>query len=234
MTLGIMQPYIFPYLGYFQLLHAVDTFVVYDDVGFIKQGWINRNSILLNGNKYQFTIPIQNISSNNKIKETFISDKPHKWEQKFLETIVHAYKKAPFFDNVFQLAEALIKGSAGKSLGALAFESLETVIKYLSIDVKIIRSPSIFNNNHLSNEARVIDICIQCNAKTYINALGGRELYNASYFNEKGIQLLFLRPANISYRQFENIFIPSLSIIDVMMFNDVESIRNLLGRYDLI
>ena len=128
-----MQPYFFPYTGYFQLIIAADKFVIYDDVNFIKQGWVNRNYILLNGGKFLFTIPVQNISSNIIINQTIISSSPYNWENKLLQTIAHAYKKAPFFKKVFPVLESVIIGSTGKTIGMAATESIEAVMKYLSL-----------------------------------------------------------------------------------------------------
>jgi hypothetical protein len=230
-----MQPYLFPYPGYFQLIMAADKFVIYDDVNFIKHGWINRNYILLNGAKHLFTIPIQNISSYSKINETIIADKPFNWENKLLQTLNQAYKKAPFFNEVFPILELVIRGSIGKTISGLASESIVAVMEYLSATTLLVQSSKIYENNHLKNEDRVIDICLKENAKTYVNAIGGIELYNKNRFAENKIRLQFIQSKGLRYKQFGKEFIDGLSIIDCLMFNSPEEIiKEILPNYNLI
>ena len=229
-----MQPYLFPYLGYFQLIKAADKFVVYDDISFIKQGWINRNYILLNGAKHLITIPVQNISSNMHINQTMVSAMPFKWEQKLLNTIIQAYKKAPHFKEVFPMIETVITDSAGKSIAAMAAESMTSVMKYLSVKTELIESSSGYKNDHLKKEERVIDICKRENASQYINAIGGRDLYSKENFLAKNIKLNFIKHRPFVYQQFLHEFITGLSIIDVMMFNSVGDIAKMLNDYDLV
>src|SRR6476620_1801279 len=131
MKLAIMQPYVFPYSGYFQLMNAVDKFVFYDDVAFIKQGWINRNNILLDGKKYLFTVPVKNISSFSLINETYVSDKPFNWQKKLLNTFRLAYGKAPFFKKVFPMIEEVINSSCDQSISTVAKNSINIVLQYL-------------------------------------------------------------------------------------------------------
>lgn len=235
MKLAIMQPYLFPYPGYFQLISAADKFVIYDDVSFIKQGWINRNYILLNRSKYLFTIPVQNISSNAHINQTVISDRPFNWEDKLLQTILQAYKKAPFFHEVFPIIESVIRGSSGKAISKVAKESVISVMKYLSVKTALVQSSKGYNNDHLKNEERVIDICLKENAHTYINAIGGIELYKPHHFAENKISLQFLKSKVENYQQFGNEFINGLSIIDALMFNSPYKIsKEILPSYTLI
>lgn len=230
-----MQPYIFPYLGYFQLIAAVDKFVVYDDIDFIKQGWINRNNILLNGSKYLFTIPVQSISSNTLIHQTLVSDKPLKWDHKLLQTFTQAYKKATYFKDIFPIIENVVTHSSGKSIGVLATESITSVLQYLSIQTDIVQSEGRYNNQHLKNADRVIDICKIENAHTYINAIGGMELYDRDHFTQHCLSLKFLQSTAESYQQYGPDFIANLSIIDVLMFNPAEKIREVfLPSYNLL
>ncbi|MDN3655878.1 WbqC family protein [Ferruginibacter paludis] len=235
MKLSIMQPYLFPYLGYFQLINAVDKFVVYDDVAFIKQGWINRNFLLLNGRKYLFTFPVKSISSNAPINETFVSKTPFNWQQKLQQTIIQAYRKAPFFKDVFPMVESIISQSTDKPIAQVATESIEAVVKYLSIKTDIQLSSSIYENDHLKNTDRVIDICTKENAIAYINAIGGQQLYKQETFAQKKINLYFIKSTLPAYEQFDREFINGLSIIDVMMFNSPEKVKNdFLPMYSLV
>ena len=229
-----MQPYLFPYLGYFQLINAADKFVVYDDVAFIKQGWINRNNLLINGAKHSFTIPVKNISSNNYINKTIISSRPFNWEYKLLQTVIQAYKKAPFFMEIFPMIESVIKDSTSKTIGCVARESIVTVMNYLKVDTKVVQSSEKYENDHLKKEERVIDICIKENASHYLNAIGGLELYSKEGFLAKNIQLHFIKPGSVVYQQFQNEFVPGLSIIDTMMFNPATDIVKMLNNYELV
>ncbi|MGN6800610.1 MAG: WbqC family protein [Ginsengibacter sp.] len=234
MKLAIMQPYFFPYLGYFQLINAVDKFVIYDDITFIKQGWINRNYILLNGDKHLFTIPLKNISSNALIHETKVAPKPFNWQHKLLQTFQQAYQKAPFFKDVFPLLEIIIAGSTGKSIADIARKSIISVLNYLDIKTVIIASSAVYKNDSLKNTSRVIDICQKEAACVYLNAAGGFGLYNKEEFSSHGIQLKFIQSALQPYNQFQNNFISSLSIIDVLMFNSADRVREMLNDYKLV
>ncbi|HPD60179.1 MAG TPA: WbqC family protein [Thermodesulfobacteriota bacterium] len=232
MKVGIMQPYFFPYIGYFQLINAVDTFVIYDDVNFIKRGWINRNRILVDGKATYFIIPCKKVSQNKLISETEISF-DLKERAKLLKTFYHAYHNAPNYDVIIQLIEQTINKEA-KSIADLARKSIIMICDYLEIKTKIIHSSVIFNNHFLKKADRLIDICKKLNFNTYINPIGGVSIYTKEYFIDKGINLYFLESKPITYKQFDNQFVPNLSIIDVMMFNNKNQIRIFLNEYDLI
>ena len=232
MILAIMQPYIFPYIGYFQLLNAVDKFVIYDDVTFIKQGWINRNNILLNGKAYLFTVPLVNVSSNVTICNTQIANKK-RWEEKFIKTMQQAYKKAPYYANVIDMIHDIISIKSD-SIGDLATNSIKTVAEFIGIDTQIQYTSSMYNNNFLSSQERVLDICKAENADRYINAAGGQNLYSKQDFKSKGIELNFIKSGFITYQQFGESFISSLSVIDVIMFNDPKTILNFTNQYEMI
>lgn len=229
-----MQPYLFPYLGYFQLLNAVDKFVIYDDVSFIKQGWINRNNILLNGKPYLFSIPVRSISSFASIQETIVSDKPFKWNYKLLTTIKYAYNKAPYYEKVYPLIDNLFHTAVNKSIATVATKSIVLVSEYLNIQTNFVNSSTAYNNNCLHGEERVIDICQKEQAAEYINPIGGISLYNKQSFQKNGIQLNFLKTDFTPYKQFENNFQPGLSIIDVLMFNEPLEIQKQLVKFSLL
>jgi hypothetical protein len=232
MKLAIMQPYLFPYIGYFQLMHAADKFVMYDDVTFIKQGWINRNNILVNNGPHLFSVPVTKISSNTRICETGIAG-PATWKPKLLKTFQLAYSKAPHYEVVFDLLEDILKTDA-LSISGLAIESTEQICRYLGIKTPIKHSASGYNNRELNGQERVIDICKKERADAYINPIGGLELYDREIFREAGIELNFIKSKPIEYKQFNAKFVPWLSIIDVMMFNSPVEIDGLLNQYELI
>lgn len=229
MTLAIMQPYLFPYIGYWQLINAVDTFVIYDDVNFIKQGYINRNSILSNGKSQIITLELIGASSNKIINEIEVGNN----REKLLKTIKQNYTKAPCFDKVYPIIENIINQNE-KNLAKFIGYSLERICEYLEVDTKFIYSSNIKKDNTLKAQDKVIDICKNLNAKKYINAIGGQELYSKEIFRKNDIELNFLKTELVEYKQFKNDFVPYLSIIDILMFNSKNEIKNMLDRYELI
>ena len=232
MKLGIMQPYFMPYIGYWQLLNAVDTYVIYDDVNYINRGWINRNRILIDGKPAYFNIPMLKASQNKLINEIEVNH-DRKLLEKNLKTVEMAYKKAPYFKEVFPLVD-VIMNSKEKDLSAFITNSLKVICHYLKIETEFLISSKLKKNNDLKGQDKILEICSILQATEYYNAIGGQELYSYDRFSEKGIQLKFLKPNPIEYIQFKNKFQPNLSILDVMMFNSVTEIKELLREYTLI
>ena len=234
MKLAIMQPYIFPYIGYFQLINAVDKFVIYDDVNYIKQGWINRNNILIQGKANTFTIPLDNTSSFKKIYEVSIHEKQFSlWKKKFIKTVEQSYSKAPRFDQTLQLITKVLDIDTPHTISRLATFGLVSISNYLGIKTKFVNSSSIYNNSNLSGKDRVIDICKTEKVSTYINSIGGQKLYNKDYFKINNIDLKFIKPKPIVYKQFSDNYVPWLSILDIMMFNTVDEITKMLDNYEV-
>ena len=229
MRLGIMQPYFFPYLGYWQLLANVDKYVVYDDVTYIKGGWINRNNFLINGQKNLLTMRLEKASSYTLIKDIAIKDD----FVKFLKTIEMGYKKAPFFEDIFRLLKDICQ-CPDKKLGQFLFNSHIKICEYLGIDTELILSSSFEKHAELKGKDKVISICKQLGADEYINAIGGQELYDKKEFAENGIRLNFLQANLREYRQLKNEFVAGLSIIDIMMFNSKEEIKEMLNDFNLV
>lgn len=230
--LAIVQPYLFPYIGYFQLINAVDKFVVYDDVAFIKQGWINRNNILVNGSPFLFTIPIRNISSYSLIRETEVSYDID-WKSKLFKTIQESYRKAPYFKTGFQIIENTFANDE-QYISKIAIKSILEIVKYLGLQTDLKESSTSYLNSELSSQERVIDICKKELASQYINPIGGKELYSKDVFRSQGIQLNFIKTQPVKYKQFKNSFISSLSIIDILMFNSPAEINTMLQAYELL
>lgn len=231
MKVAIMQPYFFPYIGYFQLINAVDKFIIYDDVNYINKGWINRNNILVNGKSNLFTLPLKEASQNKKINEIVLIEDT-KWKLKFLQTISQNYKKAKNFESVFPLIEKSIN-SEEKNISKYNTIQIKTICEYLNITTEIISSSTIYNNRHLKASERILDICLKEKAKIYINPSGGTNLYSVEYFMTKGIDLVFLKSKSIIYKQLSNDFIPWLSVIDLLMFNDINSLTYILKQFEL-
>lgn len=227
-----MQPYVFPYIGYFQLINAVDKFIIYDDVNFIKQGWINRNRILVEGKEFLFAVPLKNQSSFELIKNTQISE-DKKWRRRLIMTIEQSYAKAPFFSETINVINNIFQ-SQTIFISQLAVISILETCNYLDINTEFVLSSAKYKNSFLKGQERILDICRRENARQYINPIGGTELYSKDEFKRNNIDMFFLRPRNIKYKQFDNAFIHGLSIIDVMMFNPRDKIKILLQEYDLV
>ena len=232
MKLGIMQPYFFPYLGYWQLINAVDKYIIYDDVNFIKNGWINRNNILLNGRKHLITLPLEGASSFLLINQIRTSSKL-KDKEKLLKTIEQAYKKSPYFEKVFSIIKNTIFYESEYISEALLY-SIKTIVEYLDMNTEIILSSGLNKDNSLSSEEKIIHICKILNANSYYNAIGGQELYNKQNFEKNNIKLNFLEMNYCCYPQFKNDFIANLSIIDVLMFNSPALIKEMLNEFRII
>lgn len=229
MKLGIMQPYFMPYIGYFQLMKAVDKYVVYDDVNYIKGGWVSRNNILMNGEKKLFTITLQGATPNKQFKDIEIKDD----FKKFSKMLQHCYAKAPYYDSIINILE-IIFAYPDKHLGAFLKHHFEVILDYLHIQTELLLSSNIDKDNSLSGKEKVIHICKILNADKYYNAIGGLELYDKQEFWQSGLELSFLKTEIIPYRQFKNDFVPYLSMIDVLMFNSVEDINSMLDKYTLV
>lgn len=228
MTLAIMQPYLFPYLGYFQLIHAVDNFVVYDDVNYIKGGWINRNFILAQGDKQLITMSLQGAGSNQLINQIMVGGQ----QNKLVSTIRHNYSRAPQFATVFPLIEDILM-QPEKNLGRFLDYQLRQICHYLNLHPNWYLSSSLAKDNALRGQDKVLAICEELGATHYINAAGGKALYDKEAFASRGMQLSFIQPQAVSYRQFGNQFVSNLSIIDVMMFNSQDQCAEFLGAYEL-
>ena len=221
MKLAIMQPYFLPYLGYFQLMASVNKFVVYDDVNFIKRGWVNRNNLLVNGQANLVTIPLSNGKRDVLIRDVIVSSADSSWRAKIIKTIQLSYSKAPMFEEVFPRIEEILMSSE-TSISRLNVQALKWVCRYLSIPVEIVESSEVYSNRGLERSVRLADICVQEGADHYINASGGRQLYDQTMFDPFGIKLCFLEPEVMPYEQGNSDFVPGLSILDVLMYNSPE------------
>lgn len=223
-----MQPYFFPYIGYFQLINAVDEFVVYDNIKYTKKGWINRNRILVNGKDSYITIPLRKDPDTSDVKDRFLADTWVTDKSKLLNRIKESYRKAPYFEMVYPLIENCVLFEE-KNLFLFIYNSLIKIKEYLEIKTTFIVSSSVEIDHTLKSAEKVLAICKARKANIYINPIGGVELYNKEEFKKQGIDLHFIKTSNFSYKQFENEYIPFLSIVDVMMFNSIEEIKKYLN-----
>ena len=231
---GIMQPYFFPYLGYWQLMNAVDRYVVFDDVDYIKSGRINRNAILLNGKSHNINLPILGASSNKHINEIQVNPE-RLLRKKVMRTLEQNYVKAPYFDQALPIIEEVLFQDE-TDLGRFLYHSFEIVGAYLGITTELILSSDLKKENDLYGYHKVISICKGLGAAEYYNSVSGIPLYepHRPEFEAAGIELSFPKMRDIVYPQFKNEFVPNLSIIDVMMFNPREECQRLLSEYDIV
>jgi WbqC-like protein family len=229
-----MQPYWFPYLGYFQLIHAVDRFVIYDDVQWIKGGWINRNRILMRGQPRYITLPVRRDASLVNINQRTLSPDFDREKSKILQQIRSAYSGAPHFDDVMPLVHECIS-SEETHISSFVVNTLRACCTYLGIATPFVLSSKLAKNAELRGQDKVLDINRVMGATHYVNSIGGMELYDREAFARKGIQLNFMKTGAVAYEQRATPeFVPNLSIIDVMMFNDREKCHALLERYELV
>lgn len=231
MKIGIMQPYFLPYIGYWQLLNAVDKYVIYDDVNYIKGGWINRNRIIINDKVQWMTLRLNGASPNKLINEIELANDISNTE-KLLRKILETYRKAPYFNEIYPIIEKIIRC---KELNLTKYleNSIKVICEYLEIGTEIILSSTINKNNDLRAEEKVIEICKKLHGNEYYNAIGGKELYSYENFSKNGIKLRFLKANLIEYKQKGNNFIQNLSILDVLMCNSKEEIQNFLKDFTL-
>jgi hypothetical protein len=230
MRLAIMQPYFFPYIGYFQLINSVDKFIFYDDVNFIKNGWINRNRILLNNDTHYITIQLKNASSFKPINTIEFSDN----RKKIRKTISQAYHKAPYFHLVFPMIENCLN-SQTNMINDQSTASILQIAKYLNINMDFEKSSEVYSGTKpFKKSERIIEICKINGATEYVNPFGGIDLYDKREFEKNGIKLSFLKSLSTEYKQFNNSFISGLSIIDVLMFNTIDETSKLLKNFELI
>jgi hypothetical protein len=227
MKVAIMQPYLLPYLGYFQLIHAVDVFVLYDDVNYIKQGWINRNYILANGQRQRITLPLLGASSNRLINQIRTGRR-----EKVLKSLQQSYSKAPCFDSVHPIILDIFS-QPEENLGFFLDYQLRRLSEYLDLKPKWLMSSGLHKNIRLRGQDKVLAICRELGATHYINLPGGEGLYDRDAFAKEGLRISFLRSRQIEYSQGSDNFEPNLSIIDVMMFNNSSKCSEFIKEYDL-
>lgn len=229
MKLGIMQPYFMPYIGYFQLMKAVDKYVVYDDVNYIKGGWANRNHILINGEKEMFTVTLQKASPNKLFNEIVIGDD----FKKLMKTLQMNYSRAINFDQTMVLMERIIS-FPNKQLAVFIANSFREILSYLSVETEILMSSEIPKDNSLRGKDKIIQICEILGADTYYNAVGGKNLYDQEEFREHGITLNFVDSLPQVYSQLHSReFVSGLSMIDVLMNNTKDKVNSLLESYQI-
>lgn len=232
MKLAIMQPYFFPYIGYFQLIAASDVFVLHDDVQYIKGGWVNRNRILLDGTDRMITFPVQKDAFDLPINARhYVEDKQARKD--IVNLVRQGYAKAPCYREVFPLIQELLMFE-DRNVARFNENLIRRICDHIGIHTRIITSSGMDKDDSLAGEQRVLEICKRLGATDYTNPIGGTELYHPHTFQQHGITLRFLEAQNERYAQKDDKWVPFLSVIDVMMFNRIGEIQQLLGKYRLL
>jgi hypothetical protein len=225
MKVAIMQPYFFPYIGYFQLINTVDLFIIYDNIKYTKKGWINRNRFLRNGADIIFTVPLRRDSDSLDVRDRAVAADFDR--ARLLNQLREAYRRASHFGAAFPIVEKAVM-SKEDNLFEYIHGSVVNVCRYLGVGTTIVRSSSVAIESDLRAEEKVLALCRAVGATVYVNSIGGQDLYSDETFRAAGVELKFLKPHSITYPQLGDPFVPSLSIIDVMMFNSVSTIREFL------
>ena len=254
MKLAIMQPYFFPYIGYFQAIHAVDKYILYDNLNYIENGWIHRNRFLVtNGKPTYLNAEIQSRSSFKKIKDVDLVDN-NRWRSRIMKSLYLNYKKAAYFEETYSLVEGVIYSKVGK-LSDLNYIGIKSICDYLDINTILNNNISKYDDmeNRLSllplvsgefncyklskpsvKVIRVLEICYTEKADEFINAIGGQGLYDKTEFMQNGIKLMFVKTIDQPYKQLSNTYYPGLSIIDVLMNCGKDGAKERLIKYELI
>jgi hypothetical protein len=231
MTLGIMQPYFLPYIGYWQLLAAVDQFVIYDNIQYTKKGWINRNRFLRDGQDVYFTVPLKKASDYLAVAEREVAADFDR--DQLLRSWAAAYRRAPHLGEVWPLLERIVRAPLS-NLFDYVHHSVTEVAAFLDIHTPIVVSSTIPIDHALRGEHKVLALCEALGADRYLNSIGGVELYSAPAFAARSVALEFLRPRPREYAQLGRPFVPNLSIVDVLMFNPKATVREMLSEADVI
>jgi hypothetical protein len=233
LKLAVMQPYFLPYIGYFQLIAAVDLFVVYDNIKYTKKGWINRNRMLRNGKDVMFSLPLQHDSDHLHVDQRTLAGgpEPHQW----LAQLKGAYRHAPCYAQTLPLLEQIAQ-CRDTNLFRFLHHALLATCAHLHIHTPIHISSNVGIDHGLKGQDKVLALCDALGARTYVNAIGGIELYSPETFAQQGVALRFIRSRPFTYPQFGDApFVPWLSIVDVLMFNPLDAVRNWVQtHYELI
>ncbi|GAA4015302.1 WbqC family protein [Actimicrobium antarcticum] len=214
------------------MIASVDQLILYDNIKYTKKGWINRNRILSNGVDAIFTLPLEKNSDFLQIRERNLSGDFN--PDKILNKLKYSYGKAPFFNSAFPLIERIIEYE-NFNLFNFIFNSINIICQYLNISTELKISSSIEINHDLKGRDKVLALCVESKSDFYVNAIGGVDLYSKKDFLTQGIDLKFIKSKNFEYPQFDEKFISSLSIVDVLMFNSVDVIKKHIDYgYELI
>lgn len=231
-----MQPYLFPYVGYFQLAMACDVFVFLEDVTYIKQGWINRNRLLQKATPVWFTVPLSSAGSHALIRDIAIDGRRYAhWRTKFFAFLQHEYRKAANFARVLSLLENVFPNVLQPSAGiaTVAAQSVALTLAYLGIPFNPAQSSQLPNSTSARGVDRVLQICGHYGARTYVNSAGGRTLYEAPLFQQHGYELKFIKPGARALQLAAGPDGSQLSLLHGLMHHDPAFITEALTDFEL-
>ncbi len=232
-TVSMMQPYLFPYLGYFQLIALSDVFVLGDDLQYVKGSWMNRNRVLVDGQPKLITFPLRKGHQTEQIRERWLCDDFVREAEALMKMLERCYAKAPQRDTVLPLVRSIL-AYPERNLALFTENALRRICAYMDIRTPIYRGSSLGLPAKMDMQDRVIQIVHRMDGELYLNPIGGIELYCPARFRADGLLLRFLRMDDLTYPQFKHPFVPSLSIIDVLMFNSREQLKDLLLRFSVV
>lgn len=233
MRLAIMQPYFLPYIGYFQLINAVDKFVILDDVNYINRGWINRNRLPDGDGTRWLTLPLVGASQNRLIRDISICPDDG-WKAKMLRTVQQSYAGASEYDQAFHMFQEWLN-STSENLSDFLYETLMDICRHCGICTEIVPTSMVYPKGELKGQQRILDICMREKATVYLNPPGGKDLYDASLFAAAGVELLFLQPAIKQLQlKFSGSEGPVLSILDLLMRNSPDALQRAVQKCDLV
>ena len=235
MKVAIMQPYFFPYLGYFNLIAACDVFISLDNVQYINKGFVNRNRILQPNGIYTFTVPLKSAPRNFFINQRTIAPEYESFKKNFMLQLESSYKKAPFFKKTMDLIQSVLN-STRKNLARICEQTILAVMERIGLQKKIFIASEIINDDcdeKLKGSNKLIHLAKQAKCTHYLNVIGGIKLYNQNDFLQRGITLSFVKPLLPNYPQGKREFVKSLSIIDVLMFNSPQNTLCLAKTFEI-
>ncbi len=227
-----MQPYFIPYIGYFQLIHSADKFVIYDNIQYTKKGWVTRNRLQNKQQAFLVSLPVEKSSDFVDINQKRLAASWKKDRQKIRNRISNAYRQAPCYENGQALFDEILQFD-DPNLFNFIYHSIKAICHYLAINTTLMVSSQVSANDLFKGQQRVISICQSLNATQYHNAIGGVNLYDHKTFLSHGMKLNFLESSPLAYRQLGEGFIPNLSIMDLIMHVEKDEIASLLQQYKL-
>lgn len=232
MKVGIMQPYFLPYIGYYQMMAAVDKFVILDDVNYIRKGWINRNFIMIGGGQHWLTIPLSAASQNVEIRSLEIAPDTG-WKIKMKRSIERAYRRTPLTIETMEMVSRFLEAAEG-NLSDFLRMTLQEVCRVLKIETPIVSSSALGSRDGFKGQDKIIRLCTELQADTYVNLPGGRSFYQNEPFKSAGIELCFIDqtipPGRLSSGLGDS---PYISILDLLMRNSHESVRSALTEFTI-
>lgn len=222
-TVAVMQPYLFPYVGYYQMASMVDDFVFLDDARFIVRGFVNRNSILRNEEVHRFTVPVRDASQNRAINDHEYLDRG----ASLLALLQGAYRNAPHLHAASALVEQIFNEGAGNVAATNAL-SIRRVLEYAGLDRRWHFSSEVLAHGQFKGVHWISEISRRLSATRYLNLPGGRSLYDPVAFEASGLTLEFVEPVFVPYPQDSSTFVPGLSILDALMWCEPTEIAAML------